>query len=243
MAYAPSRIRSSDLSEALTPPLSRKEREIRTERGFVSDSPSLPWEKESGDEGFRGSLENSLDAGLTDSVSASTGNPTITYLKGTYNGVATRVSSGSTVNIIAVPSIFLASGSTGTIADASSRNFLLQGKSLSGVSFAPKVVYSSGALPSDETERLLFSSGIVAAYSGTSLATNSDIRNFLDNTNNTGSLSAIGGNFIRVKFGGNGPSIVSTSSPASNSSVTITNSLMFDGSSSYLSRTPSVSGS
>ena len=76
-------------------------------------------------------------------TSAASGNPSISYLKGTYNGVATRVLSGSTINIIALPSIFLASGSTGTIVDASSRNFLLQGKSLSGIVFAPKVVYSS----------------------------------------------------------------------------------------------------
>lgn len=127
-----------------------------------------------------------------DSASASTGNPQISYLKGTYNGVATRVTSNGTINIIAIPSIFLPSSATGTaITNLSPQSFLLQGKTLSGVSFAPMVVYSSGALPSNDAERLLFSSGIIVAYSGTSLASNSDIQNFITNASNTGSLVGI----------------------------------------------------
>ena len=142
------------------------------------------------------------------------------------------------VNIIALPSIVLASGSTSTIVDATSRNFLLQGKSLSGIAFQPKIVYSSGALPATDTERLLFASGIIAAYSGNTLASNSDVASFISSASSTGNLANIGGNFVRVKFGGNGPSIVaSVSNSSSPSSYSIGNSLMFNGTSNYLNRT------
>ncbi|MBR9970879.1 hypothetical protein [Magnetospirillum sulfuroxidans] len=136
-----------------------------------------------------------------DRANAATGNPSLAYIRGTYNGVATKTSTGGKVYILALPSIFTISGTT-TVSEASAASFLVYGKSLSGVAFTPKVVFSSGSLPSSDDERIIFASGVIASYSGTSFATNSDIQTFISAYSSTGALANVGGNFVRTRLGG-----------------------------------------
>ena len=56
------------------------------------------------------------------------------------------------------------------------------------------LVYSGITLPSTDSERILFASAIGSAYSGTTLATQTNIQPFIIalTTNNTGSLASLG---------------------------------------------------
>ena len=97
---------------------------------------------------------------------AATGKPALAYIKGTYNGVAAKVSTGGTINILAVPNIMTASG-TVALADGVPTGFMVYGQSNSGgLIFTPKLVFSSGSLPANDTDRTAFASGVAAAYSG-----------------------------------------------------------------------------
>lgn len=127
------------------------------------------------------------------SVYADTGNPTIAYIAGNYNGIATKVTVGSpkTVYLIAIPNIVTPTSVTG-ITIGSSQNFILNGSSnASGVAFSPKVIYQSGALPSNDTEKVLFASGVISAYSGTSLSSTPNVSQFITNASSTGTLATV----------------------------------------------------
>lgn len=56
---------------------------------------------------------------------AATGNPQIAYIKGTYNGVVAKASTGSRVNLLAVPNIVTATGVV-SISDGVPAGFLVQ---------------------------------------------------------------------------------------------------------------------
>ena len=63
---------------------------------------------------------------LTSRVSAATGNPTIAYVRGTYNGVVTKVSTSGIVNLIAIPNILVTPGVTSLT--GSSVGFIVNGQ-------------------------------------------------------------------------------------------------------------------
>lgn len=45
-----------------------------------------------------------------DQAQAASGNPTLTYIKGNYNGVVAKTQTGSTTYILAIPSLFVNTG-------------------------------------------------------------------------------------------------------------------------------------
>ena len=149
-----------------------------------------------------------------DTTFAATGKPALAYIKGTFNGVAVKVSTGGTVNILAVPNIMTASG-TVSISDGSPAGFMVNGQTNSGgLIFTPKLVFSSGSLPANDADRTAFASGVAAAYSGTVLATSSNVQAFISAAGSTGTLASVGGNFVSTKFGAvSGSSTSSTSVP------------------------------
>lgn len=60
-------------------------------------------------------LLRGAEAALIPEANAATGNPVLAYLKGNYNGIAAKTISGSTVYLVATPSIITSqSGATGS---------------------------------------------------------------------------------------------------------------------------------
>lgn len=146
---------------------------------------------------------------------AASGNPALAYIKGNYNGMVAKTQTGSTVYyLLAVPSIIT------TLSGALDvTKFLIHGQTNSGglanaVNVSKFVIYSSGALPSNDSERILFASGLALAYSGTNLASQSDIASFISAGNNTGTLALLGGSLLSASLGGNASSQQQTPPPA-----------------------------
>ncbi len=129
-----------------------------------------------------------------------------------------KTESGSTKYLIAVPSLFLNTGSWTVVLPVNTQTgFYIQWQTNSGwVLFTPKLVFSSGSLPSNDTERIIFASGIANAYSGTILATNSSIAPFITaaSTNNTGTLASLGGGVVSGSLGGSASTPSSQTPPA-----------------------------
>ena len=149
------------------------------------------------------------EIGILDQVHADTGNPTLAYIKGNYNGMVAKTQTGNVIYLLAVPGVISNTGTMGTSLDimsnALSGTLLSHGKSnTTGVSFIPKVVYSSGALPSTQSEQILFARGIANAYSGTMLASTQAIQPFIiaANINNTEALAILGKGVHGIKGGG-----------------------------------------
>lgn len=81
-------------------------------------------------------------------VQAATGNPTISYIKGNYNGVVAKTQTGNTIYILAVPSIVSGTGSMGLIlkietGDLSGSLVVNGGSNLGEVTFNPSAIYGS----------------------------------------------------------------------------------------------------
>jgi len=140
---------------------------------------------------------------------AATGNPTLTYIKGNYNGLVAKTQTGSIIYVLAVPSIVTSSG--GTLVDITtlSNKLLVSGQTNSGgITYATNtsqfLVYSSGALPSTTAGYQLFASGVANAYSGTSLASNASIQPYVSAlaSNNTSTLVSLGGGVVSSALGG-----------------------------------------
>jgi prepilin-type N-terminal cleavage/methylation domain-containing protein len=162
---------------------------------------------------------------------AASGDPSLTYIQGTYNGIAANTQSGGIQYIFAIPSLFINSG-TGivTISSTTSTGFFLNGQTNSGgILFTPTLVYSSGSLPSTTAEQQLFASGIALAYSGMSIMNNTQIQAFVTafKNNDTVTLASLGGGLVSVGFGGSiAPAVTAFSLSATSvvvgTSVTIT---------------------
>lgn len=153
-----------------------------------------------------------------DPVFAASGNPTLSYIKGTYNGITAKTQTGTTTCILALPSIISNTGSSTTPTIALETNNLLSGSllihkgNLSGTPFKSNltgtnnpIVYCSGALPSNDTERLGFATNLANAYSGTSFASNPSIQPFVNAlaaTNSGTLLTSLGGAVVSGSLGG-----------------------------------------
>lgn len=100
---------------------------------------------------------------------------------------------------------------------------LIHGKTNSGgIVYTPKLVYSSGSLPSTDNEKILFASGIANAYYGNAdLVSNSSIQPFIAAMGNTEALILLGGKLVSDSIGG----IVNTTS-TTNSTYSCTGSLI-----------------
>lgn len=84
-------------------------------------------------------LELLLVKGLREAVGlrtvyASSGNPLITYIKGNYNGMVAKTVTGSTIYVIATPSITTSTGTLGSNIDVTtlSGKLLYHGQTNSG---------------------------------------------------------------------------------------------------------------
>jgi hypothetical protein len=104
---------------------------------------------------------------------AATGNPTLTYIKGNYNGLVVKTQTGNTIYVLAVPSIV--TSQTGTLIDvlSLSGSILVNNKTNSGgIAFAPSVVYSGASLPTNDTTLAItnMTTAIQNAYSGSVVA-------------------------------------------------------------------------
>lgn len=144
-----------------------------------------------------------------DTALAASGNPTIVYLKGSYNGIAAKTQTGNITYLVATPSIITSqTGATGSgfdvITTLANKLFIHGQTNSGGINYTAKLVFSSGALPSTDAERILFASGIANAYSGTLLATQSNIASFIVglSSNNTGTLASLGGGLVSTSLGG-----------------------------------------
>ncbi|MDD2891988.1 MAG: prepilin-type N-terminal cleavage/methylation domain-containing protein [Candidatus Gracilibacteria bacterium] len=149
---------------------------------------------------------------------ADSGNPTLTYIKGNYNGMVAETQTGNIHYFLAAPSIITSESGTTDITLISSK-FLVNGQTNSGglanaVNPSKLLVYSSSSLPSTITDQRLFASGIANAYSGTALATTSQIQPYTAAlaSGDTAALENLGGQVMTTSFGGQ----VATSDPPIN---------------------------
>lgn len=81
--------------------------------------------------------------------------------------------------------------------------FYLHGQTNSGgILFTGSVVYSSGSLPSNDTEKALFAANLANVYSGTNLSNSSNIQPFISAIGNSGTLASLGGGLLKASLGG-----------------------------------------
>lgn len=174
---------------------------------------------------------------------AASGNPLITYVKGNYNGMVAKTVTGSTIYVIATPSITTSTGTVGSNIDVTtlSGKLLYHGQTNSwGIAYTPTLIYSSWALPTNDTASGItnFTNALKTAYSGSVISYNSNIQNVLTTTWAT-NITNLWANIITNYLGW------SASAPPLPpvAGYSLSNSLLFDSASSqYLSRTPSVVG-
>jgi hypothetical protein len=141
---------------------------------------------------------------LVDTASAAAGDPTVAYVQGNYGGLTAKVTTGSLVYVLAVPSIVTSSGTSidGILNVTSlSGTLLFYGKPLkNGGSFVPGAVVFSGArLPASSTEIALMMTNLKAAYSGTDIATERSVATVLAADAST--LSSLGTSLVTNQLG------------------------------------------
>lgn len=146
---------------------------------------------------------------------ASTGNPTLTYIKGNYNGMVVKTQTGNIIYVLAVPSIV--TSQTGTLIDVLSLSgkLLVNGQTNSGgIAFLPSLVYSSGSLPKDDTASGItnLTTAIQTVYSGSVIASVSSIQSLLSTTGSA-NLVSLGSSIITNYLGGNAAIVPDTTTP------------------------------
>lgn len=102
------------------------------------------------------------------------GIPTIAYIRGNYGGISAKTITGSTIYVLAVPSIITSSGSIGQLLSIENNDLsgalLFHGKILKQAStFNPNfVAYTGTGLPNSETTIIGLMQNLKSAYSSTS---------------------------------------------------------------------------
>lgn len=115
---------------------------------------------------------------LMNTAYAAAGDPTIAYIRGNYGGLAAKTVSGSTICILALPSIITGTGVAGSVLeitnDTLSGTLLFTGKSLKKASgYNPNsVIFCGATLPTNDTSGQITSmmTSLKTAYSGSDLA-------------------------------------------------------------------------
>ncbi|MDD5197788.1 MAG: DUF1566 domain-containing protein [Candidatus Gracilibacteria bacterium] len=145
----------------------------------------------------------SLNSRLIPQTYADAGNPTLSYIKGNYNGITTKTQTGDLIYLLALPSI-ITSQSGVTSFDQLINKILIHGQTNSGgIAYTPKLVYSSGSLPSTNAEKILFASGIANAYyENVGLSANPAIQSFVAARGNTEALASLGEKLVSTSLGG-----------------------------------------
>ena len=129
---------------------------------------------------------------------AASDNPTLTYIKGNYNGMVTKTITGNIIYVLAVPSIV--TNQTGTLIDVMtlSGKLLIHGKAnTEGVGFSPVIVFSGASLPTNDTNSGItnLTTAIQKAYSGSVVSSHSAIKDVL-NTMGGGNIVSLGSSII-----------------------------------------------
>lgn len=139
---------------------------------------------------------------------AAPGVPNVASIKGNYGGLVAKTTTGSTVYVIAVPSIIT---NTGTIAGGSisisslSGTLLFNGKPLvNASSYNPvSVVYSGAALPTNDTSGQITAmmNNLKNAYSGSDLSGIANVSTLLSTSGST-ALVNLGSTTVISQLGG-----------------------------------------
>lgn len=99
---------------------------------------------------YEGNIVASSGIGnFVETASAAPGNPTLSYIKGNYNGIAAKTQTGGVTYLIATPSIVTgqpgATGSGFEVISALSNKLLVHGFTNSGgITYTAKLIYASG---------------------------------------------------------------------------------------------------
>ncbi|MDD5376734.1 MAG: prepilin-type N-terminal cleavage/methylation domain-containing protein [Candidatus Gracilibacteria bacterium] len=144
---------------------------------------------------------------IIDQANAASGNPILSYIKGNYSGVVAKTQTGTTICILALPSIITSTGTvTGSgidIANLANR-LLYHGKTNSGgIVFSPKSVFCGANLPSNDGGGQITAlvQNLQSAYSGSEIAGQESIAAVLSATG--AGLTNLGGDIITKQLGGN----------------------------------------
>jgi len=167
---------------------------------------------------------------------ASSGNPQISYIKWNYNWLVAKTLTGSTIYVLAVPSIV--TSQTWTLVDVLSLSgkLLVNWQTNSGwISFTPTMVFSWTSLPTDDSASGItnLTNSIKLAYTTYPFPSDPNISNILNTTWAT-NITSLWANIITNYLGWS-----ASAPPSQNNTSTynLTNSLMFDSAGSqYLSR-------
>jgi hypothetical protein len=164
---------------------------------------------------YEGDLnQTAMDTSLVNSASAAPGDPTIAYIRGNFGGLAAKTTTGSTVFVIAIPSIMSNTGSAGVPIELRGTNalsgaLLFNGQNLRGAnSFNPNVVVFTGSksttnplgLPSTRTEITNMMALLQSTYSGSSVRTTQSISSLI--AMNTGALVNLWNTSVIADLGG-----------------------------------------
>ncbi len=164
---------------------------------------------------YEGDISASLERNLLiASAYAASGDPTIAYIRGNYNGLTAKTTTGGLVYVLAVPSIVTNSGVlTGSALSIASLSgtLLFHGKALLNPnSFNPSVVvYSGGTLPANDTDITNMVTALQNVYSGANIGSNQNITTLLNTTGST-ALISYGATIVKTQLGGS--TVISSSS-------------------------------
>jgi hypothetical protein len=181
---------------------------------------------------YEGELNQSASNAIpmVSTAHADAGNPTIAYVRGNFGGITAKVTVGSAVYVIAVPSILT---NTGTVSvpieirgnNALSGTLVFNGKALkSASSFNPNSVVFTGSktqsnpsgLPSSSTDMLSMMVAMRNAYSTSDIRGNQNIAALVATTD-SGALLNFATSVVVAQFGGSVGTSSSGTGPTSQS--------------------------
>ena len=165
---------------------------------------------------YEGELnQTAIDTSLINQAVAAPGDPTIAYIRGNYQGLAAKTTTGGIVYVLAIPSIITSSGTTATGSlrienNTLSGTLLLNGRNLrNATTYNPNtrpnggVVFSGATLPINDTTNQITNmiNAIKTAYTGSDLASTANIASLIATTG-TASIQTLGATILKDQLGG-----------------------------------------
>ncbi len=190
-----------------------------TEYGYSSLAEGKAYQIKAEYEGDLNQTANNAES-LVKDAHAGAGEPTIAYIRGNFGGLTAKVTVGTGVYVIAVPSIVTNTGSIGASVEirgtnALSGTLLFNGKTLRNASsFNPNQVVFSGSktvtnpsgLPNTSSGITDMVSALKALYGSSDIQNHQNVSTLINTS--TGGLVAFGTNMISAQFGGGAPNAV-----------------------------------
>ena len=190
-----------------------------TEYGYSSLAEGKAYQIKAEYEGDLNQTANNAES-LVKDAHAGAGEPTIAYIRGNFGGLTSKVTVGTGVYVIAVPSIVTNTGSIGASVEirgtnALSGTLLFNGKTLRNASsFNPNQVVFSGSktvtnpsgLPNTSSGITDMVSALKALYGSSDIQNHQNVSTLINTS--TGGLVAFGTNMISAQFGGGAPNAV-----------------------------------